>query len=147
LISCWYRIASLNELQISLGQPQFMGGLGGWVGGFGGETWRTTGRQESWIRILADSDFWPIHLAIWADWYTRRYKYMKIFQDCAKLKLSTHCLRGIVLWRPLPEDCVSIPDVCKGNGVIWFFQFLSHSIRDDLISNKWAPQLSKSTLY
>ncbi len=124
------------------------------------KTWRTTGRQESWIR------FWPIrlldsiHSAIWADWYTRRYKYMKIFQDCAKLKSAfaltwfwpipcppTHYLRGIVLWR-LYRKTMSLYRMCaREMASFGFFQFLSHSIRDDLISNKWAPQLSKSTLY
>jgi hypothetical protein len=62
LFHIYYRIASLKELQISLGQPQFMGGLGAMKK----KTWRTTGRQESWIRFL-DSDFWPIHLTILAD--------------------------------------------------------------------------------
>ena len=81
--------------------------------------------------------FWPIQLAdLFSNlsWLIQDDTNLKLFQDCAKLKSallwldspitweSTNYLRGIVLWR-LYRKTMSIPDVCKGNGVILFFNF------------------------
>ena len=93
------------------------------------KTWRTTGRQESWIQ------FWPIQLAdLFSNlsWLIQDDTNLKLFQDCAKLKSallwldspitweSTHYLRGIVLWR-LYRKTMSLYRMCAREMASFYF--------------------------